>query len=252
WTGTPAQPTAITQQSSTCSCRNQLPFILTLSNTNFDPTNAMYLWQSSPTGANTWSNLGTPSGLSTYEGAGQDSPSDYQCLILIQNPTPTIITSAIVTISNSYCPTFAMNCNQNNKIDNFILPGDFGTIINDQATGCSTNGYKAPNPSTLVLIVDKNYAAQVSTGGDSTGMFITIWIDLNNNFVFDNSEIISSTSLSGVSPGPITVIVPSSIVSGQFGQHRMRVMLTTINPATSCGQLNGIGETQDYNVQIVN
>ncbi|CAF4421859.1 unnamed protein product, partial [Adineta steineri] len=50
----------------------------------------------------------------------------------------------------------------------------------------------------------------------------------------------------------ITVIVPSSIVSGQFGQHRMRVMLTTINPATSCGQLNGIGETQDYNVQIVN
>ncbi|CAF4176887.1 unnamed protein product, partial [Adineta steineri] len=252
WTGTPTQPTAITQQPSTCSCSGQLPFTLSLSNTNFDPTNAMYLWQSSPTGTNTWSNLGAPVSSSTYQGAGQDSPSDYQCLILIQNPTPTIITSMIVTISNSYCPTFAMNCNQNNKIDNFILPGDFGTIINDQATGCSTNGYKAPNPSTLVLIVDKNYAAQVSTGGDSTGMFITIWIDLNNNFVFDNSEIISSTSLSGVSPGPITVIVPSSIVSGQFGQHRMRVMLTTINPATSCGQLNGIGETQDYNVQIVN
>ncbi|CAF4020419.1 unnamed protein product [Adineta steineri] len=252
WTGTPTQPTAITQQSSTCSCRNQIPFILSLSNTNFDLTNAMYLWQSSPTGTNTWSNLGAPTGLSTYEGAGQDSPSDYQCLILIQNPTPMIITSAIVTISNSYCPTFAMNCNQNNKIDNFILAGDFGSIINDQTTGCSTNGYKAPNPTTLVLIVDKNYAAQVSTGGDSTGMFITIWIDINNNFVFENSEIISSTSLSGVSPGPITVNVPSSMVMiNQYGRHRMRVMLTTINPTTSCGQLNGIGETHDYNIQIV-
>ncbi|CAF3515650.1 unnamed protein product, partial [Adineta steineri] len=253
WTGTPTQPTAITQQSSTCSCRNQIPFILSLTNTNFDLTNAMYLWQSSPTGTNTWSNLGAPTGLSTYEGAGQDSPSDYQCLILIQNPTPMIITSAIVTISNSYCPTFAMTCNQNNKIDNFILPGDFGSIINDQTTGCSTNGYKSPISTTLMLTVDKNYMAQVSTGGDSTGMFITIWIDLNNNFVFDNSEIISSSSLSGVSPGPITVIVPSSMMMiNQYGQHRMRIMLTTINPATSCGQLSGIGETQDYNIQIVN
>ncbi|CAF4062235.1 unnamed protein product, partial [Adineta steineri] len=251
WTGTPAQPTAITQQPSTCSCGNQLPFVLSLLNTNFDPTNALYLWQSSPTGANTWSNLGTPSSLSPYEGAGQDSPSDYQCLILIQNPTPMIITSAIVTISSSYCPTFAMNCNQNAEINNFILAGDFNSIINDQATGCSTNGYKAPSETTVVLIADKNYMAQVSTGGDSTGMFITIWIDLNNNFLFENSEIISSTSLSGVSPGPITVNVPSSMVMGQYGRHRMRVMLTTINPVISCGQLNGIGETHDYNIQII-
>lgn len=145
-----------------------------------------------------------------------------------------------------YCtPTFSGGCGTGEEIESFEIPDAEFTHLN---TGCSTAGYGDYTSTIITFAEGVNYDYSVS--------FITafqslkIWIDFNDDEVFDTSELISEdttfTFNDVLAEG--TIAIPAG---ANLGLHRMRVMnryATTTYEA--CGSGNA-GEAHDYMVDIV-
>src|SRR5690606_20315141 len=90
---------------------------------------------------------------------------------------------------SSYCiPSSTSNCTSGDVINNFILNGVNGTSVNDQNTGCSSGGYadRTSLPPVSLYQASQNIA-QVSTNYPIY-QYCLIWIDYNDNFVFEANE----------------------------------------------------------------
>lgn len=121
--------------------------------------------------------------------------------------------------------------------------------INQTATGCGTNGYQDFTAQSTKLEQGSTNTIKVTTGG--YGAVISMWIDLNDDYVFASSE-----KLIGYfnCPSPntsyqINFIVP---VSAKLGMHRLRLRSVAYPypfPFTACSQ-EYYGETHDYSVEI--
>ena len=162
-----------------------------------------------------------------------------------------IFTSTIVTVTNSFCPPNVVSCSLNDLINNFILAGESCTQINDVGTGCALNAYDNRTQQSITLCENKTYTALVSSLY-STSERVAIWIDFNNNFVFEPSEMVASRMLNGTLNTPVTITIPSAGSGGFLGVHRMRVSLAYLYVPDPCS-LSPIvyGETHDYTVNII-
>lgn len=160
-----------------------------------------------------------------------------------------VVVSCTPTIA--YCtPTYVTGCTANDRITNFILE----TISNNSGTTCSTSprGYSDYTTLSTNLTQGVTYAGSVSiASGGVAG--VAIWIDFNDSGTFESGERVYATSgtfTSGSSNNTISVVIPSSALTGI---HRMRVRHvyntngTTIDPCSSYSH----GETEDYNVNII-
>jgi hypothetical protein len=78
-----------------------------------------------------------------------------------------------------------------------------------------------------------------------------MWIDFNNNFVFETTERVASGVMSGTSNTLITVTIPSTGAGAVVGVHRMRASLAYYYVPDPCGAGNPYGETHDYTVNII-
>ena len=152
-----------------------------------------------------------------------------------------------VTTSTSYC-TPTSDCTFPDIITNVTL----STINNSTACGNSTTGYSlysTPNPT---LNVGTTYPFSVTTDGDVEG--IAIWIDFNQNGLFETSELLYHGFLN-TTPATYTgsITIPAGALNGAT---RMRVRdvydgdpisLSPTDP--SCTSVT-YGETEDYSVTI--
>jgi hypothetical protein len=224
-----------------------------------------YLWQQS-TNATTWVNAGstTPS-LTTAIAAN----TYYRCIITCTNSN---ISDTTVVKLISLAPFYSCYCNSAPTSNLYI---DIGNVkITDQASGTimlnngvatptvgnatATNGYTNftnLNPITP-LYKEKNYLFQVSqilslsTWSTFYNATAAVWIDMNQNGVFEPNEIVFQKNTSFATPTVgDTMTIPANAPIGITG---MRVILrnptvATINP---CGSYTTYGETEDYLVNI--
>lgn len=154
-------------------------------------------------------------------------------------------TSAVVIVKTMCQPE--TDCSNG---DGFYL-FQLGTI--DNATGCSPNGYgdytnlstELANNSTNDLTVTTHYGSQ----------YIKVWIDFNDNFVFeDNEAVVDNFQIAaGQGNGNFTETMPLTIPDGvNLGEHLMRAKSNwnALVPDDAC-EGTEYGETEDYMAELV-
>ena len=140
-----------------------------------------------------------------------------------------------------YCiPT--SDCLAGDGIDDFTL----NTIVH-LASGCSPGGYGDFTNMQTSLTAGKNYPLSVSSNfGDQ---YLSVWIDLNDNYIFENSERLLTDMYIpyAFTTFTDTLLIPSD---ADTGLHRMRVRTrwdsTCIDPCIPYVY----GEAHDYLVNI--
>ena len=219
---------------------------------------ATYQWQYATTVGGTYVNVAnaTPTGV-TYAGN-----TTATLTVTTSSTTPNsgsyfyrcVVTSACSTSVNSssgqmvvYClPTYSTGCTSNDFINTFTL-----NTLSTGTTGCnnSTTAYSL-GAQTTTLTQGVSYNASVTTGSGG-GSNVNIWIDYNDNGVFETTERYVNTGLIASSgSATIVVAVPSNAT---VGTHRMRVRhvwassLAAVDP---CATSYSWGEIEDFNVTI--
>ena len=152
-------------------------------------------------------------------------------------------TSAI--IDNNNCTPFT-NCSFGDGFQLFQL-----TTI-DNPSGCSDDGYADYSDLVAQLYPGSTNDLTITTGyGDQ---FVKVWIDYNDNFIFENDELIIDDFELGnnQAEGIFTATTDFIIDAGaNLGEHLMRAKTNwnTGVPDDACVE-TAYGETEDYSVNI--
>ncbi|RRA90357.1 GEVED domain-containing protein, partial [Paenimyroides viscosum] len=216
-----------------------------------------YQWQRSPAGTNTFTNISGATNAS-HTITGQTAATDYRLIVTCTNSnstqTSTIVSVAQKPITDCYCtPTYTYSCsNTSENINSFIINGEGTSVISDLNTGCSTGNYQ--NRTALFtpvnLLQDSSYPVQINTNY-SSGQYVwaSIWIDFNDNGVFESTEQLLKDIPMVTSPGflNVSILIPDTAPAGI---HRMRVRANYSGTVDACA-IGSWGETHDYNVNVI-
>jgi hypothetical protein len=149
--------------------------------------------------------------------------------------------STSVIIVNSLCQPETM-CEQGVGIYDFEL----GSIENE--TGCDPDGYANYTNISTNLVQGSSNDLTISTGYGS--VFVKVWIDFNDNFLFEDDEVVVNDYViaNGQGQGSYTETMSLSIpADAALGEHILRAK-TNYNasvPADAC-ESTVFGETEDY------
>ncbi len=139
--------------------------------------------------------------------------------------------------------------NSSTYIDNFSTTNGAVNISN-LASGFTAGNYQ-DNYSAMTVSGIQNGTFDFNVEIVSGTVGCAIWIDWNNDFIFDVSEAVFSTTSYGNGPFTGTVTIPSGAANGDY---RMRVMIdwNDSNPGndTDCSLQSGRGEVEDYKVTV--
>jgi hypothetical protein len=153
-----------------------------------------------------------------------------------------------VLSAQSYC-SFTSNCNDGDRIENFSTTGGITNITNNNS-GCSPGAYgnyTATHNLTVSPGMTVNLSVQAYVASSYEQGF-AIWIDWNQNMVWEASELVWSSPTYGLQVFTGSFIVPLTAMSGTT---RMRVMAgyycVPSNPCLTCASY---GEAEDYTVTV--
>jgi PKD repeat protein len=156
-----------------------------------------------------------------------------------------IKTNYINVIPYTYCtPTYTTGTSSND----YITLVQLGTINN--ATGASSSPYYTYYSSLSTnLIPGSGYTITLSPGTYASNNYIAVWIDYNQNGVFETTEKLGNIL---APPTPATSVINFTVpADATAGTTRMRVREvysnTSIDPCASYTY----GEAEDYNVNIL-
>jgi len=154
-------------------------------------------------------------------------------------------TNYINVITYTYCiPTYSSGTGYGDYISLVQL----GSINN--ATGASASPYYTyySNLSTD-LTPGSPYTITLSPGTYSSGNYIAVWIDFNQNGVFDGDEKLGTVNIAPMpATGTINFTVP---LTASAGNTRMRVREVWNNSSFDACSSYSYGEAEDYNVNIL-
>lgn len=162
--------------------------------------------------------------------------------------------SSTTVNAQTYCtPSYWDGCLWDDDLNSFILTGHGASVLSDLNTGCSPNGYV--NKTTSLPAVDlypgQTYTVQINTtyflGADEQA---NIWIDFNNNGVFEVSEKLLADFPLVTTPAfaSATITIP---LTATAGTRRMRVRVVYYETNIDACSLYDYGETHDYSVNIL-
>lgn len=237
--GTPAAGTASSSSASVCS---GVSFDLTLTGYTTGVSGLSFQWQKSSAIGGPFTNISGATSP-TYT-ATQTATTYYQCVVTCSggsSASSNIVTVTMNTPTNCYCTPPSTTCTSSDVITNVTI----GTLNN--TTTCGTNGYT--NYTTPVTTLNKplTYPMSVTVGSGGTE-HVAVWIDYNQNGVFETTEFTALGSGIGVTiNGSITI--PNAAMTGNT---RMRVRVRYNTPLTggdACISY-AYGETEDYMVTI--
>lgn len=154
-----------------------------------------------------------------------------------------------------YCrPNYVRPCSPV-IIADFLLQKNQSSLISKINTGCGTDSYSDFSATPAVVQADQSYSftARAVTGGSGTytSQYLSIWVDLNANGLFEENErLFQATGTTRMAPTLTgTITIPAS---AQPGLTRMRVRTGASNngPVSDpCNQLPS-GEVEDYTLEI--
>src|SRR5690606_22617604 len=134
-----------------------------------------YQWQSSPQGANTFTNISGATNMSYT--TNQTVATDYRCVVTCTNSNSTQ-TSIIVSVGQNpytqcYCtPVYTTGCATYN-LNSFKIAGEGTSVISDLNTGCTGAGYADRTAlfTPLNILQDNSYDIEVNTTASTTTIY---------------------------------------------------------------------------------
>ncbi|MBF9144175.1 GEVED domain-containing protein [Hymenobacter properus] len=255
-TGTPAATTATASATSVCG---GTAFTLNATGIAAGTTGLSYQWQSSPAGANTFTNLGAAQATTSYSVASQTAATDYRLVVTCTASGQSVNSSVVAVAQNSFltCYCTVVSTGTNEYIKSVTLPGTPG--FTNATNANSTSGYgdftaSTSNTTTLVQGVTYTNGVSVIVRSNNANSQGGLWIDYDHSGTFDASEytLIGSSSLTATDVTfPVTLTVPASAL---LGPTRMRVRwrngVFAATDACVSGSTTWYGESEDYTVTI--
>ena len=208
-------------------------------------------------GSGTWLNETTATNSITI--TGLTLTTDYELQVRSDCGSSQSAYSSPITLFSTTDITYCVSQGANGgHISNVQIYGEGGTFIdNSSFTNTDYTDYTAVTPVNLNADGVSAYTLSVSTNYGDAG--ISVWIDLNQDGVFDNSEGSTekvwndATGTTGASPRTKSISMPYATI---LGNTRMRVSSRQYwTPGGSCGTIVEGGqssEVEDYTVNIVN
>lgn len=251
-------PTSITAASTSADVCNSVPFTLSLTGVDLE-SGLSVQWQSSTDGGTTWNNLGAPQSTFSYTVAGgQTVATDYKAIVTCI-PTSDEVESTVVSVGmapavDCICTPPTANCNLDDEIQNVTFAG----INNNSA--CTSGGY-ANYRSTVTaaeVLTGVSYPISVTTG-DGGNESVAVWIDYNQDGIFDISEY---TLVGVIAPGGTVtenISIPGSALPGTTVMRVRSFYVASGDPSlvyentpnSACSTIStGFGETEDYSINI--
>lgn len=241
--GTPMAGNA--QSTATAICPG-IDYTLSLSGAT-QAAGLTYQWQSAPSATGPWTNI--PTGTTPSFVTSQTTDTWYQCIVTCSGLSATSSVIGVTTNSfiNCYCPSAA-------TYDSY---GDIQRVelntIDNSSTSCTGTYSDYTNISTL-LSPGTTYPMELDLMNCSFGTYpygTRVWIDFDQNGIFDTYELLHDSYNSLVSMVTqnvsFNITVPSNAISGLT---RMRIVIDEYNSTPSpCGAYF-YGETEDYMVNI--
>lgn len=244
--GTPVAGTAQASSNNVCP---SVPINLSLAGSSA-VTGLSYQWQSSPNGI-TWTNLGAVQNTPYYTVASQTATTSYRAIVTCANgnarDTSTAVTVTQTPLSGCYC-TPVLDCTDGDLILNVTFAG-----INNNST-CGNNGYTnyTGTVAAPTLTTGNTYPISVTVGDGWQYESVSVWIDYNQNGVFDTNEFTYvATGTNQAVTG--NIIIPNTALTGTTTM-RVRVAAVGAVAATNdlpCDSDQEFGETEDYAVTIL-
>ncbi len=151
---------------------------------------------------------------------------------------------------NCYCQPIMFAANPCSWIDAITTTGaavDIATAVNAGFGGTGNSYY----PSTgLSVSAGNSFNLNVQAAGTCNIAYFSVWIDLNQNGIFESSELMVNNISTGNTATTFSIAVPGSALSGAT---RMRVIDWSNGAAPGpCDNLSGwYGETEDYLINII-
>jgi len=135
-------------------------------------------------------------------------------------------------------------CTASNGCDEYISNVALENINN--TTGC--DGYADYTDQVVTMMAGSAYNITVTNGTPYSGDYCGIWIDWNQNEVFDAEESVEVQGNPGYGPYTAAITPPPSALPGVT---RMRIRIVYQEDPQPCGT-STYGETEDYSVSVVN
>ncbi|HRA58455.1 MAG TPA: GEVED domain-containing protein, partial [Bacteroidia bacterium] len=223
-----------------------VPFTLTAGPTGL--AGFTYQFQNSTDGGLTWNNMGIADVFNNYIVSNQTVTTMYQVIVTCTNSGLSNTSTAVTVTQNSptacYCTPTTVN-GFTYYITNFTTTGGITNINNSSVGGgpyqnFSGSASASANPGATI-----NYSISVTSGTYGRA----IWIDLNEDGVFQATEQLVTSSSFLSSPLTGSFIIPNGTTAGT---KRMRVLASWSysGPTDPCN-ISGNGEYEDYSFEVV-
>ena len=147
-------------------------------------------------------------------------------------------------------------CGSGVTITNLHIPGVAGTVLDDN-TACSGTGFEDVTSLSVSLTAGVSYAATISSGTTTYPVNVQMWIDYNNNDMFDSLEMIGGLNGFMGSGNALPLNIGAGAIAGT---HRMRMLMVypgsySVSPMSyplmdACGSYT-FGDARDYTVTIL-
>ncbi len=249
--GTPVAGTTAASDTTVCPGVN---FTLILAGSTV-ASGLTYQWESSSDNL-TWAPISGATFIA-YQ-TTQTNNTYYRCIVTCagNSSTSTALYVLSNTFVNCYCssnPTATNGADIGNVTLSSLNNGIAVPAVSNPASIATYSDYSSLQPVSLTQGVSYPISvSQINDGATTTTCFTTLYIDFNQNGIFDAVDetfVIGQTSaaLGNVIAGSITI--PYTALTGTT---RMRIVLRATGSATqsACGTY-GNGETEDYLVTIV-
>ena len=162
-------------------------------------------------------------------------------------PGETVSENFLLTpIPPVYCTEdlYLYGCTSGDGLNYFEL-----NTIRNPSSGCSSNGYG--DFTTQIANIARGYLHDVLLSSESNNQYVSLWIDLNDNFEFETGEQLLQNFIL-IDSGVIYsthISIPSNTATGA---HRLRVRTNNVGLCNDACATYEYGEAEDYSVFITN
>ena len=198
------------------------------------------------TGSSTWTNVTSTTNSKSL--SGLSALTTYELQILTNCSGINSAYSAVFNFNTlgavtSYCVSKGQS-----QADEWIANVKIGSINN--ATTASAGGYGDYSYLITDLVAGSANTIYLKPGFTSSAYpeYFRVWIDLNNDYDFDDAgELVYDEGSANTTSPSGTITIPSAT---SLGTKRMRVSMKYNGAPTSC-ETFGYGEVEDYSVKII-
>src|SRR5690554_1539707 len=208
------------------------------------------IWQTSPAGENNWTDISGASTETYIIQDGIETPMDYRykvtCSMNNQTAISDVIQVTLKDILECYCIPYN-HSNDNNFISHVYTTGALQNI--NRTSGFTEGGY-ADYTGTDIITVQPGQNFFLSITGSTSSMTYKVWMDKNQNGIFEEFLDQIATS-SGNEPPPFEtqINIPANMEEGFY---RVRIRVSPLPNSISPCNDHPFGETEDYMIQVTN